>query len=72
MLQRQETIEDMADEAKRQAGWDNDDDPTRYRPLDPDADLDQQREHRAYAEGVEAGLRWALSAAGDPFDRRRQ
>lgn len=61
MIDQQE-IDAMANEAKRRAGWDED---GTYRPLRGG----ETAEDRAYAEGVEAGLRWVSRSAGDPFPR---
>lgn len=73
-MQTQRDIEEMADEAKLAAGWAEDG----YVPLghsdglgglSSEYDEDQDREDRAYAEGVEAGLRWALGWADKPLPR---
>jgi hypothetical protein len=68
IVKMQGEIEDMADRAKLLAGWDegghvplgglDGEDPS-----DPDGALDNRR----YAEGVEAGLRWALGWGNQPF-----
>lgn len=63
-------MEHMAEVAKQSAGWDPAD--MTYRPIGPDeggGDPDRAREDRAYAEGVEAGILWAMGYAGMPFPR---
>lgn len=55
-------IEHMAQVAQRASGWDPAD-MTKRLPVEP---LD-----RAFAEGVELALRWALGEAGAPFPRGR-
>lgn len=61
-------LEHMAEVAKREAGWDPAD--MTYQPIwAEEGDADKVREDRAYAEGVEAGIRWAMGGAGTPFPR---
>lgn len=69
-------MEHMAQVAQREAGWDP---VTMERQpikgsnglggLSSEFDADQEREDRAYAEGVEAGILWALGDARQPFPR---
>lgn len=61
-------LEHMAEVAKRESGWDPAD-MTRI-PIRPEqGDPNRQREDRAYAEGVEAGILWALGRTRMPFPR---
>lgn len=71
------TIAEMAEKATYRAGWDSG---MNYRPLtdgdglgavQPDIDVAKEREERAYAEGVEAGLRWVLQALRQPLETGR-
>jgi hypothetical protein len=60
-------LERMAELARRSAGWDPD---MTWRPrLADGGDLEKARNDRAYAEGVEAGILWALGNAGMPLPR---
>lgn len=61
-MKTQSEIAHMAEVAQRASGWDPADMTTRV-PVEP---LD-----RAFAEGVEAALRWVLDQAGAPFPRGR-
>ncbi len=67
-MQSDDAIIAMAEFAKIESGWSED--ATRPSGSNVFGGLtDKEREHRAYAEGVEAGLRWALGWAGEPFPR---
>lgn len=59
----------LADRAKREAGWPEDGGEREWPEIDKYTDELTFERDRAYAEGVEAGLRWATGAAGDPFPR---
>jgi hypothetical protein len=70
IMKTQQEIEEMAEQAKLATGYDG----VGFARLGDPAeefglDLDQIRENRAYAEGVEAGLRWALDWANKPLPR---
>jgi hypothetical protein len=61
-------MEHMAEVARGLAGWDPAD--MTLRPISAiEGDPVKARKDRAYAEGVEAGILWALGNAGEPFPR---
>lgn len=64
-------MEQMATVAKNAAGWQED---GSYRAVEADTSLVGSDDAKAisdrdYAEGVEAGILWALGHAGEPFPR---